>query len=131
MKLLGNVHTNLWTKAEVVAFLQHSYSKFEYRNVGVISQIVYELQPPRLEFKDIFEWTWDDVDEKWESHLLHTIEQQRNDFGFQDYIAPQIRPIKGEYVPYTKFRFSKVARRIIKTAPTLRKDLRLRYLPLS
>ena len=131
MKLLGNVHTNLWTKAEVVAFLQHSYSKFEYRNVGVISQIVYELQPPRLEFKDIFEWTWDDVDEKWESHLLHTIEQQRNDFGFQDYFAPQIRPIKGEYVPYTKFRFSKVARRIIKTAPTLRKDLRMRYLPLS
>jgi len=63
--------------------------------------------------------------------LLHTIEQQRNDFGFQDYIAPQIRPIKGEYVPYTKFRFSKVARRIIKTAPTLRKDLRMRYLPLS
>jgi len=131
MKLLGNVHTNLWARAEVVAFLQHSYSKFEYRNVGVISQIVYELQPPRLEFKDIFEWTWDDVDEKWESHLLHTIEQQRNDFGFQDYIAPQIRPIKGEYVPYTKFRFSKVARRIIKTAPTLRKDLRMRYLPLS
>lgn len=125
------MYTNLWTRAEVVAFLQHSYSKFEYRNVGVISQIVYELQPPRLEFKDIFEWTWDDVDEKWESHLLHTIEQQRNDFGFQDYIAPQIRPIKGEYVPYTKFRFSKVARRIIKTAPTLRKDLRMRYLPLS
>ena len=131
MKRLGNVYINLWTRAEVVAFLQHSYSKFEYRNVGVISQIVYELQPPRLEFKDIFEWTWDDVDEKWESHLLHTIEQQRNDFGFQDYIAPQIRPIKGEYVPYTKFRFSKVARRIIKTAPTLRKDLRMRYLPLS
>ena len=125
------MYINLWTRAEVVAFLQHSYSKFEYRNVGVISQIVYELQPPRLEFKDIFEWTWDDVDEKWESHLLHTIEQQRNDFGFQDYIAPQIRPIKGKYVPYTKFRFSKVARRIIKTAPTLRKDLRMRYLPLS
>ena len=120
-----------WNKKEIVAFLSHSYSKFEYRNVGVISQIVYELQPPRLEFKDIFQWTWDDVDEKWESHLLHTIEQQRNDFGFQDYIAPQIRPIKGEYVPYTKFRFSKVARRIIKTAPTLRKDLRMRYLPLS
>ena len=131
MKLLGNVHTNLWTKAEVVAFLQHSYSKFEYRNVGVISQIVYELQPPRLEFKDIFQWTWDDVDEKWESHLLHTIEQQRNDFGFQDYIAPQIRPIKGEYVPYTKFRFSKVARRIIEGTPNIRKNLRMRYLPFS
>ena len=51
--------------------------------------------------------------------------------GFQDYIAPQIRPIKGEYVPYTKFRFSKVARRIINDVPTLRKDLRMRYLPLS
>ena len=124
-------YSNLWTRAEVVAFLQHSYSKFEYRNVGVIAQIVYELQPPRLEFKDIFEWTWDDVDDSWCANLLHTLEQQKNDFGFQDYIAPQTKPIRGKYVPYTKFRFSKVARRIIKTAPTLRKDLRMRYLPLS
>jgi hypothetical protein len=131
MKRLGNVHTNTWTKAEVVAFLQHAYSKFEYRNVGVISQIIYELQPPRLEYKDIFKWTWSDVDNEWDAGLLHTLEQQRNDFGFQDYIAPQIRPIKGEYVPYTKFRFSKVARRIINDTPTLRKDLRMRYLPLS
>ena len=131
MKRLGNVYINLWTRAEVVAFLQHSYSKFEYRNVGVISQIVYELQPPRLEFKDIFEWTWDDVDSKWSKELLHTIEQQREDFGFQEYIAPQIKPFKGEYIPYTKYRFSKVARRIIESADTLRKDLRMRYLPLS
>ena len=125
------MYTNLWTRAEVVAFLQHSYSKFEYRNVGVIAQIVYELQPPRLEFKDIFEWTWDDVDDNWCASLLHTLEQQKNDFGFQDYIAPQTKPIKGKYVPYTKFRFSKVARRIINDAPTLRKDLLMRYLPLS
>ncbi len=125
------MYTNLWTRAEVVAFLQHSYSKFEYRNVGVIAQIVYELQPPRLEFKDIFEWTWDDVDDSWCANLLHTLEQQKNDFGFQDYIAPQTKPIKGKYVPYTKFRFSKVARRIINDAPTLRKDLLMRYLPLS
>ena len=124
-------YSNLWTRAEVVAFLQHSYSKFEYRNVGVIAQIVYELQPPRLEFKDIFEWTWDDVDDSWCANLLHTLEQQKNDFGFQDYIAPQTKPIKGKYVPYTKFRFSKVARRIINDAPTLRKDLLMRYLPLS
>ena len=125
------MYTNLWTRAEVVAFLQHSYSKFEYRNVGVIAQIVYELQPPRLEFKDIFEWTWDDVDDSWCANLLHTLEQQKNDFGFQDYIAPQTKPIKGKYVPYTKFRFSKVARRIINDAPTLRKNLLMRYLPLS
>ena len=125
------MYTNLWTRAEVVAFLQHSYSKFEYRNVGVIAQIAYELQPPRLEFKDIFEWTWDDVDDSWCANLLHTLEQQKNDFGFQDYIAPQTKPIKGKYVPYTKFRFSKVARRIINDAPTLRKNLLMRYLPLS
>ena len=131
MKQLGNVHTNLWTKAEVVAFLQHAYSKFEYRNVGVITQIVYELQPPRLEFKQIFEWTWEDVNDEWSSNLLHTLKQQKEDFGFQQYIAPQIKPFRGEYIPYTKYRFSKVARRIIKSADTLRKDLRMRYLPLS
>ena len=90
MKQLGNVHTNLWTKAEVVAFLQHAYSKFEYRNVGVITQIVYELQPPRLEFKQIFEWTWEDVDDEWSSNLLHTLKQQKEDFGFQQYIAPTL-----------------------------------------
>ena len=99
MKRLGNVHTNLWTKAEVVAFLQHAYSKFEYRNVGVITQIVYELQPPRLEFKQIFEWTWEDVDDEWSANLLHTLKQQREDFGFQQYIAPQIKPFRGEYIP--------------------------------
>ena len=131
MKRLGNVHTNTWTKAEVVAFLQHAYSKFEYRNVGVISQIVYELQPPRLQFKDIFEWTWSDVDNEWGLELLRMLEQQREDFGFQDYIAPQMKPIKGQYVPYTKYRFSKVARRIIEGTPNIRKNLRMRYLPFS
>jgi hypothetical protein len=92
---------------------------------------VYELQPPRLQYKDVFEWTWSDVDSEWSSELLHTIEQQREDFGFQEYLVPQITPINNEYVPYTKYRFSKVARRIILESPALRNDLRMRYLPLS
>ena len=130
-KQLGKVQHSLWKREEVVAFLQHSYSKFEYRNVGLITQIAYELQPPRLQFKDIFEWTWSDVDSEWGLELLRMLEQQREDFGFQDYIAPQMKPIKGQYVPYTKYRFSKVARRIIEGTPNIRKNLRMRYLPFS
>ena len=134
MKLRGNEHTSMrkWKKEEVVAFLQHSYSKFKYRNVGLISQMSYELQLP---FKPILQWTWEDIymliDGTWDENLVKLIDKQKEVFGFQPLVAPQITPIKGEYVPYTKFRFSKVARKIIDESPNLDKELLMRYLPLS
>ena len=121
-----------WDRPEVVAFLQHSYSKFKYMNVGLIAQLVYELQVP---FKHVMLCTWEDIymllDDSWSDNLLDLLEKQKETFGFQPLIAPQIRPIKGAYVPYTKYRISKICRKIIQESPHLRKELKMRYLPIS
>ncbi len=116
-----------WTRDEVVAFLSHAYSKFQYRNVGVLVQAAYVLQ---CQFKELFELKWCDVDDQWDSNLLLLLQKQKADFGFQDYVAPQIKPQKGKYVPYNKYRFSKIGRRII-TESKINNKLLLRYLPYS
>ena len=97
MKLHGSQHTSMrkWKKEEVVAFLQHSYSKFKYRNVGLISQMSYELQLP---FKPILQWTWEDIymliDGTWDENLVKLIDKQKEVFGFQPLVAPQILPLR-------------------------------------
>ena len=48
--------------------------------------------------------------------LLEMLEQQREDFGFQDYIAPRPYAIGGKYEPYTKYKMSKHGRTLIRNA---------------
>jgi len=117
-----------WNKKEIVAFLSHSYSKFEYRNIGIIIQLAYEL---RQQYKEIFLLKWCDVDLTWDNNILILLDKQKEDFGFQEYVAPQIRPHKGKYIPYSKYRFSKVCRKIINECTGIRSTLKVRYLLYS
>ena len=50
--------------------------------------------------------------------------QQKEDFGFQPYVAPKVKPVRGVYEPYSMYRLPKVAKRIMKEA-NLPDDLRL------
>jgi len=56
--------------------------------------------------------------------LCHMLNEQRNDFGFQDYVAPHPRPMGGKYQPYAMERLSKVGRRVMRLAK-LPEELRL------
>lgn len=128
-----------WTHGDVIKFLDVAYSEFEYRNIGLIVQMAYEWCQRLGDMRNL----------KWESIDLHrqklSLEQskrraevtlpisddltemlnaQRNDFGFQEYVAPHPRPVSGVYNPYAMERLSKVGRRVMRLAG-LSEDLRL------
>ena len=46
--------------------------------------------------------------------LLTMLVQQKEDYGFQEYVAPMPKAIRGAYKPYTLFRLSIVARQVIR-----------------
>jgi len=50
--------------------------------------------------------------------------KQKEDFGFQEYVAPQPRLYKGSYVPYCMFKLPKLARKVM-SAAGLSDELRL------
>ena len=56
--------------------------------------------------------------------LFDMLEQQRNDFGFQRYICPQIKPVQGEFLPYSLYGLSKKGRDVMRKAG-LSDELRL------
>ena len=56
--------------------------------------------------------------------LLKMLEQQKEEYGFQPYVTPHYRPVRGEYKPYTLVRLSKVGRRVMDMA-NLPSELRM------
>jgi len=129
----------VWTKEQVQTFLNTAYGDYSTRNVGLIAQMAYEwcqrlgdmrmLQWDSLHFDkarvhieqskrraEVFLPISDD--------LLDMLSQQKDDFGFQPYVAPMTLPIRGVYQPYTLHRLPKVARRIMRDAG-LPEELRL------
>ena len=106
----------VWTKEQVEQFLGAAYSDYKYRSIGLILHMAYEWGQ-RL--GDMRMLTWDAIDfdkqtvyikqskRKAEVHLpiiddlFDMLKQQREEFGFQPYVAPRPDPIKGAYRPYT------------------------------
>ena len=125
------VRSTLWSKDDVVKLLDFAYSEFETRNLGLIAQMAYEWCQ---RVGDMRLLKWDNVDfEHKRVHILQSkrraevylpvsdelldmLEQQREDFGFQDYIAPRPYAIGGKYEPYTKYKMSKHGRTLIRNA---------------
>ena len=121
----------VWTKQDVKDFLDTAYSEFKYRNVGLIAQMAYEWCQ-RLGDMRVLKWSDVDLDMQKmhieqskrraevflpiSDELTEMLVQQKQDFGFQQYIAPQTKPIRGVYEPYTLFKLPKIARRIMKEA---------------
>ena len=56
--------------------------------------------------------------------LLSMLMQQKDDFGFQTYVAPRTSPVHGEYEPYSIDRLGKAARVVMRLAG-LSDELRL------
>ncbi|MDB3999705.1 hypothetical protein N9446_00005, partial [bacterium] len=129
----------VWTETDVTNFLDTAYSQFEWRSLGLIVHMAYEWCQ-RL--GDMRLLTWDNLDlpEKKlyleqskrraevtlpiEDDLHSMLIQQQEDFGFQQYVAPRIKPVQGEYHPYSLQRLSKAARLVMRDAG-LSEELRL------
>ena len=119
----------VWTDEEVIKMLDFCYSDFKYRSIGLIVQMAYEWcqrigDMRNLKWENVFldrsELYLEQSKRRSQVFLpisddLNTmLKQQKEDFGFQAYICPKIKPIQGVYVPYGKYEIGIIARRIMR-----------------
>jgi|TARA_R100001126_G_scaffold96600_1_gene69183 integrase len=129
----------IWTKENVTDFLDVAYSNFKTRSIGLIAHMAYDWCQ-RLGDMRLLQWSNLDLSEQ-RMHIEQSkrraevflpisdglgemLVQQKEDFGFQPYVAPKVKPVRGVYEPYSMYRLPKVAKRIMKEA-NLPDDLRL------
>jgi integrase len=123
--------TTLWDKEHIVQLLDTAYSDFNTRNLGLIAQMAYEWCQ-RVGDMRLLKWSSIDFEHR-RVHILQSkrraevylpisddlmdmLEQQHEDFGFQEYVAPRPYPIQGKYEPYTIYKMSKHGRTLIRSA---------------
>ena len=129
----------VWTREQVTKVLDYAYDNFEYRSIGLIIQMAYEWCQ---RIGDMRLLTWNDLDmDKGQltleqskrrskvflpigDDLFHMLLQQRGEFGFQQYVAPNIKPIQGVFHPYGLEGVSKIGRQLMKQV-SLPDELRL------
>lgn len=106
----------MWPKDDVKAFLDVAYSQWRYRSIALILHMAYEWGQ-RIGDMRLLKWEDLNFEEKRvdikqskrgaEVHLpipddlLAMLKAQREDFGFQQYVAPHVRPNNGAYGVYT------------------------------
>jgi integrase len=134
----------VWTRDDVVSFLNVAYSDFETRSVGLIAHMAYDWAQ---RIGDMRLLTWDNLDLEQSilnleqskrravvhlpinDNLRDMLIQQQADLGWQPYVAPNTNVKKnGSYGTYTVFNISRKANQIKELAglpPELRlSDLR-------
>jgi len=129
----------VWTKDDVIRFLDIAYSDFKTRSLGLIAQMAYEWCQ-RIGDMRLLEWSSLDLDVQRmqieqskrraevflpiSDELNEMLIQQKNDYGFQKYVAPRPRPYKGSYKPYSLTKLPILARKVMSSAG-LSNELRL------
>jgi len=119
----------IWNKSQVKEFLNVAYNDFRWRSIGLIVQMAYSWGQ---RIGDMRLLTWEPLDleqcrldltqnkRSAEVHLpippelCKVLRQQKEDFGFQDYVAPRTIPKAGAYTPYTKYEISRLVNEILK-----------------
>jgi len=104
-----------WTREQVHTFLDTAYSDFKWRSIGLIVHMAYDLAQ---RVGDMRVLTWDKVDLDAQridltqskrgadvhlpisEALTAMLQAQKEDFGFQPYVAPKTKPVAGSYAPY-------------------------------
>jgi len=130
----------VWSSEDIAAYLTTAYSKFKWRNIGLITQMSYEWCQRQGDMR-LLQWEQYDL----ETGIL-TLEQskrgaevtlptsvglqamlkkQHEDFGFQKWIAPRPRPVGSLYQPYT-MRGLSVQAKIVREASGISDLLQIR-----
>jgi len=117
----------MWTPDQVKTFLDTAYSDFKWRSIGLIVHMAYEFAQ-RVGDMRLLEW--DNINFKArrldltqskkraevhlpiEDNLYKMLQQQQEDFGFQKYVAPHVRPIGGAYRAYTNIEVSPIVNEV-------------------
>lgn len=129
----------VWSRDQVIQFLDAAYSDFNWRSVGLIFHMSYEWGQ-RVGDMRLLQWDSVNLDEARvdfrqskrmaEVHLpiskslTAMLKKQKEDFGFQQYVAPRVYPRNGVYSAYGRNEVPEIARRIRKAAG-LPDDLKL------
>ena len=104
-----------WEKSQVIKFLDTAYSDFKWRSIGLIVQMSYEWAQ-RVGDMRTLTWNFMDLDEQRidlvqskrnaqvhlpiSDELTEMLKQQKQDFGFQQYVVPKPIAMTGAYTPY-------------------------------
>lgn len=138
-KRVSNNRKVVWSKKDVIRFLDTAYSDFKTRSIGLIAHMAYEWCQ-RIGDMRLLEWDSIDLDEN-KMYLLQSkrraevflpisdelaemLHQQKDDYGFQKYVVPRPRAYRGSYVPYSLTKLPIMARKVMDSAG-LSKELRL------
>lgn len=121
----------MWKRDEVLAFLNTAFTKWQWRNAGIIFYMLYEWGQ---RVSDILNLKWKDVDldkatvviaQKKRGALvtlpitdglLQILKQQQKDFFLSEYVVPQMVRRKGKFVPYGVVHINAYFRTIVKAA---------------
>ena len=130
-KLKHETQSVVWMQQEVEDFLEVSFSKFRWRNIGLIAMMCYEwAQRPN----DIRLLKWSSININKEvvtikqtkrgatvelpisTELIIMLIQQKKDWGFQDYVVPYERPADRAYRPLERSQISYLANEVKEVA---------------
>lgn len=121
----------VWKREQIQAFLTTAYSEYKWRSIGLIAHMAYDWGQ---RVGDMRVLTWDKLDldgcqldltqskRNAEVHLpisqglCNMLRQQKEHFGFQDYVAPKPHPTDTVYKPYTKLEISYVFNEVLDEA---------------
>jgi integrase len=121
----------MWERDHVKTFLETAYSNFRWRSIGLIVHMAYDWGQ---RVGDMRVLKWDRLDlsscqldltqskRNAEVHLpissglCDMLRQQKEDFGFQDYVAPRVKPRAGAITPYDKTEISNLINEVLEEA---------------
>lgn len=120
-----------WTREQIATFLDCAYSEFKWRNMGLIVHMAYDWAQ-RVGDMRLLKWNALDLDacrmnlrqskRNADIHLpiakglCQMLRQQKDDFGFQKYVAPKPFVFEQAYRPYAKDEISTVINEILEEA---------------
>lgn len=106
----------MWDRSDVLAFLNTAFSKWQWRNAGLIFYMIYEWGQ---RVSDILNLKWENINFDTNTvtivqskrgakvqlpiseGLATMLRQQQKDFVLSPYVAPQMVRRNGKFVPYT------------------------------
>ena len=121
----------VWTKDQVELFVETAFSKFKWRNIGLLALMCYEwgqrptdimnlkrdfVEPPIEEDTGIVTIKQSKrgatVKLPIEEKLMHYLTVQHGDWSFQEYVIPYQRPSDGCYRPMTPVQVSTLMKEV-------------------
>ena len=130
----------VWSSEDIAAYLTTAYSKFKWRNIGLITQMSYEWCQRQGDMR-LLQWEQYDLETgiltleqskrgaevtlPTSAGLQAMLKKQHEDFGFQKWIAPRPRPVGSLYQPYS-MRGLSVQAKIVREASGISDLLQIR-----